>query len=213
MKIPKPLDVPWTMKTLASAETSVSRLPDGRVQYAITHDLLRGVTPRMIVWYLNHLTDDYVVNGQTVQRYRMWHPRDPIRLTYLRPADDGRNFGAGAVVRIQEAFNANQKYKMNIKAYVAFLDETGFAHHEKMWGLRVARLDYRFEETAAGTRYENALRVGLSGSGFFARGFNRTLVPRVFPEHKGRAWLVHNIEEVGNFEFFLPEMFAADGPK
>jgi hypothetical protein len=199
------------MKTLESAETSVTLLPDGRAKYAIKHELLRGVKPGMIVWYLNHMTDDYVINGQTVQRYRIWHPRDHIRMMYVRPAKDGQNFGAGALVHIQEAFNANPKHKIDIKAHVEFLDETGFAHFEKMCGVRVARVDYTFTDTGEGTLYENALTVGLAGDGVFSRWFNRTLVPRVFPEEKGRAWLVHNIEEVGNFEFFLPDMFADEG--
>ena len=106
--------------------------------------------------------------------------------------------------------NANPKYKIDIKAHVEFLDETGFAHFETMYGVRVARVDYTFTETGEGTLYENALTVGLAGDGFFSRWFNRTVVPRVFPDEKGRAWLVHNIEEVGDFEFFLPDMFAAE---
>ncbi len=86
VRIPEPLDVPWTMKSVDTAESAVSRLPDGRTRYAIKHDLLRGVEPRMIIWYLNHMTELIEVAGKTVQRYRMCHPRDHILLTYLKPA-------------------------------------------------------------------------------------------------------------------------------
>ena len=37
---------------------------------------------------------------------------------------------------------------------------------------------------------------------------NRLVRPRLFPDDKARAWLRHNVEEVGNFEFFLPELYA-----
>jgi hypothetical protein len=33
----------------------------------------------------------------------------------------------------------------------------------------------------------------------------------VFDEARGRAWIKHNIEEVGNFEAFLPELCAIEG--
>ncbi len=207
-RIPAPLKVPWTMKSVDTAETTVSRLPDGRTQYAIKHDLLRGVTPRMIVWYLNHMTDLITVAGETVQRYRMWHPRDHISLTYLKPALDGRNFGKGAQVRIQEAFNAEPRYRINIKANVEFLDETGFAHVETVAGLTIARVDYTFTETDEGTLYEDVLTAGCPGRGPLARFINYVIQPRVFPERRGLAWIRHNVEEVGNFEFFLPEMYG-----
>jgi hypothetical protein len=209
-KIPKPLDVTWELKPVDSAKSWVNELPDGRTQYFIEHELLRGVTPAMIVWYLNNLTDLISVGDETVQRYRMWHPRDHIMLTYMKPGTDGRNFGPGAVVRIQEAFQANPKYGMDIRANVEFLDETGFAHYEKMVGMQVARLDYKFTQTPEGTLYENVLTVGREGRGPLARLINRVIAPRVFPREKGLAWIQHNIEEVGAFPSFLPEMYDRD---
>ena len=41
-----------------------------------------------------------------------------------------------------------------------------------------------------------------------ARWFNERILPRVFPEARGRAWLLHNVEEVGNLEHFLPTLIA-----
>lgn len=40
--------------------------------------------------------------------------------------------------------------------------------------------------------------------------FNRFIRPRLFADEMGRAWLRHNVEEVGNFESFLPDLFPAD---
>ena len=33
------------------------------------------------------------------------------------------------------------------------------------------------------------------------------VAPRVFPKEKGQAWVKHNIEEVGAFETFLPQLY------
>src|SRR5689334_16762534 len=99
-----PISVPWTMKTLASAATQIERLPDARVKLSITHAILKGVTPKMLVWWFNNMDGTYVLGGHEHPRYRVWHPRDHVALTYLKPAFDGAKFGRGAKIRIQEFF-------------------------------------------------------------------------------------------------------------
>jgi hypothetical protein len=209
--IPIPLDVPWRLKSADSAKSWVNELPDGRVQYCIEHQLIKGVSPAMIMWYLNHMTDMVEVGGQSVQQYRLWHPRDHIALTYLEPATDGRSFGPGAKVRIQEAFQANPRFRIDIKATVEFLDETGFAHHETFAGMRAAHMRYSFTETEEGTLYENSLTAGVEGNSLIAKFVNAFVLPRVFSREKGQAWIRHNIEEVGAFESFLPQLYADRG--
>ncbi len=200
-----PIAVPWSMKTLASAQTTVEPLPDGRMRYAIVHDVLRGVTPAMLVWWLNHMDGTVAIGDQRVPRYRAWHPIDHVALTYVRPGRDGRRFSAGARVRIQELFGARPEFAIDVVSTIDFLDETGFSHGERVLGLTVGHLAYRFTPLAGGTRYEDSLTVGIAG----ARRLNGVLVKRLFPEAKGRAWLRHNIEEVGNLEHFLPALYAA----
>ena len=41
--------VAFTMKDVSTANTIVSSLPDGRIQIRIEHDLIRGVTPEMLM--------------------------------------------------------------------------------------------------------------------------------------------------------------------
>jgi len=190
----------------------VTELPDGRLEFRIKHELLRGVTSEMIIWFLNNMTDLVEYEGEKVQRYLFWHPRDHISLNYLKPAEDGRNFAHGAQLQIREAFQGNALETISIRAVVEFLDATGFAHHERMFGLKVARMEYTFTPRPNGLRYENKLVVGLEGGTFFSRMFNRNLLPRMFPKSKGIAWIRHNVEEVGCFESFLPQMYAQDGP-
>ena len=207
MQLPKPLTILWRPKPVSSAKYRVEDLDDGRTRYCIDHEVLNGVTPAMIVWFLNHMTDRINVEGELVQQYRLWHPVDHIRMTYLKKGTDGRNFGPGAQLRIQEAFQGNPAYMINVLATVEFLDETGFAHYESFAGLRAAEMRYIFEPTEQGTLYKNSLTVGVAGDSLVARFIHRFVAPRVFPKEKGIAWVKHNIEEVGAFETFLPKLY------
>ena len=78
--------------------------------------------------------------------------------------------------------------------------------------MEVVHLDYRFSAIDDGTRYENSLTVGSQGPALARFLVNRFVRPRLFPEAMGQAWLRHNVEEVGNFEFFLPELYEQNAP-
>ena len=199
--------VPWAMKTPASAEIQEEQLPDGRLRFSIRHDLIAGVTPAMLVWWFNNMDGDIVIAGRPWPRYRIWHPRDHIALFYLRPADDGRTAGPGAVFRIVEHFDRRSDYRIDIKAHVKRLDEGGFMHIDTISGLEVSRMEYKFTATPQGTLYENSLTVGTTLP-LIGKTINRHILPSRFPVEQGRAWIKHNVEEVGNFQFFLPDLYA-----
>ena len=204
-----PIEVPWTMKPVESGETRFEKLSDGRMKFSIRHDIIRGVTPAMLVWWLNNMDGAIRIGDQDIPRYRAWHPRDHYALTYVRPGKDGRRFSAGAKVRIQEFFGANPKYKIDVVEEIDFLDETGFRHKKLVIGREVAVIEYKFTAVSDGTLYENAMIVGGDGNTLFGKFVNVAVRPRVFPEQMGRAWLKHNIEEVGNLQFFLPALYAS----
>jgi hypothetical protein len=209
-KPPLPIAVPWTMKSLSTAETKVERLADGRLRFSIRHEILAGVAPAMLVWWFNNMNGTLRIGEVDVPRYRVWHPRDHVALTYLRPGLDGRNFSTGARIHIQEFFGADPRYRVDVVDDVGFLDETGFNHSLSVAGRRVASMDYTFTPVAGGTRYENSLTVGVDRPALLRLLVNQAIRPWVFPEHMGRAWLKHNVEEVGNFQFFLPALYAAE---
>lgn len=204
------------MKSLSSAETKVERLDDGRLRFSIRHEVLAGVVPAMLVWWFNNMDGTFRIGDVDVPRYRVWHPRDHVALTYLRPGLDGRKFSTGARIHIQEFFGADPRYRIDVVDDVGFLDETGFNHSLSVAGRRVASMDYTFTPVAGGTRYENSLTVGIDRPALLRPLMNQAIRPWLFPEHMGRAWLRHNVEEVGNFQFFLPALYAemrASGPR
>jgi hypothetical protein len=69
-------------------------------------------------------------------------------------------------------------------------------------------MDYEFAPTESGTLYRNSLTVGASG--ILGRLLNPLIRRFMFDEARGHAWIKHNIEEVGNFEAFLPQFYAAE---
>lgn len=163
----------------------------------------------MLVWWFNNIEGDMDLDGRRIARYRVWHPRGHVLLEYVRKARDGRNFGPGARVHIVEFLDARPEYKVDILSTVEFLDETGLAHSDRIVDVEVARLDYRFTPVHDGTLYENSLTVGAPNPVLIRFLVNRFVRPRLFSEEMGQAWLTHNVEEVGNFEYFLPELYEA----
>ncbi|HEU5100935.1 MAG TPA: hypothetical protein VFU22_18035 [Roseiflexaceae bacterium] len=215
-----PLALKWAPKPLSSAQTRMARLPNGQLELTIKHDLIRGVTREMLAWWFCRIDSTMEYLGQTVSRYRVWHPRDHIFYKDVTTAADGTG-SAGTRRQIVEAFGRNPHYLINIIDRVVKLDETGILLSTEQAGLtlgpfqspliplgvEVATLQHDFIAASGGTRYQSRMLVGRDT--LFGRLFlNRRLLPwLVMSDDMGRAWLQHNIEEVGNFEHFLPALY------
>jgi hypothetical protein len=87
------------------------------------------------------------------------------------------------------------------------MDETELRLVARRLWIEVGDLQHTFERTAEGTLYRSELLVGSSLPGI-GRLVNALARWRLFPPEVGRAWLKHNVEEVGNFQFFLPQLYA-----
>jgi hypothetical protein len=196
----------WTMKPLDSAETAMKTLDDGRLELTIRHDVVKGVTPAMLGWWFRNIEGSMEHMGQTYPRYLIWHPIDHIHYAVARRAPDG-TAGPGARFRIVEALGANPDFLVNSVADIPRNDDGGVTLSVRRFGLEVMRLEHTFAPVAGGTRYESRMRVGTEA--LLARFLvNRLVLPRLFSEAIGRAWLKHNVEEVGNLEHFLPALYA-----
>jgi len=204
---PQPLDIRWTCKPVESARCGLEILSDGRIHCWIEHEVVRGVTPKMLVWWFQHLEGDIVVGGKRFSRYRVWHPRDHIAIEYSRRNPDG-SISVGCVIHLTEMLGANPDYLVDVHSEITKLDEEGFAHRPRFHGLQLAQMDYQFTETPTGTLYRNSLTVGVVG--ILGRLINPLVRRFAFDEARGRAWIRHNVEEVGNFESFLPQLYASE---
>jgi hypothetical protein len=195
------------MKDVSSAKTSSERLADGRMIHRIEHELIRGVTPEMLVWWFRTFpTARLSWNDDLVSMYRVWHPRDHVRCTVVRkPFDraDGPGVSTGAIVIIIERLGPTVT---RTRARVAQMDETGLRLVVRKLWIRVGGLHHTFERTTEGTLYRSELVVGSTLPGI-GKLVNALVRRRFFPPAVGEAWLKHNVEEVGNFQFFLPQLY------
>jgi DAPG hydrolase PhiG domain len=208
--MPKPGTAPaldFQPKPVSSARSGMHTLPDGRLRCWIEHQRLQGITPKMLLWWFQHLEGEMDFQGQRLPRYRVWHPRDHVKLRYRRRCADG-SIGVGAQIALTELLGANPRYRVNITTDIVRLDEGGFGHRPRLHGLRAAAMDYSFEAVPGGTLYKNSLVIGFSGR--WARPLNGLLQRWFFDDAHGRAWIRHNIEEVGQFEQFLPGLYVAE---
>ena len=62
--LPPPLSVPWDLKPFSSATSRSETLADGRKRYSVKHDVIKGVTSAMLVWWFGHLEGDVEVDGR-----------------------------------------------------------------------------------------------------------------------------------------------------
>ena len=45
----------------------------------IRHDVLKGLSPKMLAWWFANIGGDMDVDGQRLNRYLVWHPIDHIK--------------------------------------------------------------------------------------------------------------------------------------
>ncbi len=207
---PQPLDIPWVKKTVPSARSGIDILPDGRMKCWIEHEVIRGVTPAMLVWWFKHLEGDMQYAGKKLNRYRVWHPHDHVAIEYAKKNADG-TVGVGSVIHLTEMLGANPDYLVDVHSEIVKLDEQGFGHRPKLHGFKLAAMDYEFKAVPGGTQYHNSLVIGTEK--FFGRLMNPLIRQFAFDQARGHAWIRHNVEEVGNFEAFLPQLYAAEAQR
>lgn len=205
LPLPPARQLPWPLKPLESAQTSLSYDEVGRMVMRIRHDVLKGLTPEMLVWWFSNIGGDMDVEGQRLNRYLVWHPYDHIRWELARPSQDGRA-SVGAKFRIVEAFGRNPDHYIDVTETVTRLDITGFTIEGYRLGQQVTRLNHDFGAVEGGTLYVSSLTVGTTVP-ILRDAINRLIYRTIFTEAKGRAWLKHNVEEVGLLEHIIPLIY------
>lgn len=196
------------MKPLESARTAFSVLPYGSYELTIDHELIRGVTPTMLLWWFRHIGGTMTYQGETYNRYRVWHPLDHIHWSMTNPGPDGAA-QVGSRFHIVECFGRNPAHYVDSIETVVKLDLAGIRLIRRELGQEVFSLQHWFETVPGGTLYCSRMQVGVENP--LGRYVLNPLIHRfLFTRAMGHAWLTHNIEEVGNFERFLPELYQQE---
>ena len=203
LPIPRPRRIVHPLRDRTTAVTRVQELPGHRRRVTIDHAPLPRVTPDMLLWWFQNIGGTMEYDGEEVDRYLVWHPRDHIRWELARPAPGG---GAreGARFRIVEAFDARPEYYIDTTERVEKLDETGIRLVRRVLGVKVLELSHTWSRCDGHTHYVSVMEIGAVARAFAP--VNRYLTRRRFPAEMAEAWIVHNIEEVGVLAHIVPAL-------
>jgi hypothetical protein len=205
IRLPPPRPVLWPLRPPESARTTTRVLDSGAREVIIEHAPLVGVTPEMLMWWYGHVVGTMRYADRSYPRYLVWHPLDHISYEIVEPASNG-GVGPGARLHITEALGRNPRTLIDIVVTVEELGEAGAVVAKRVVGAPIVRLENLFEPAARATRYVSRLAIG--GDALLSRVLlNRVARARAFPEWKVAPWIRHHIEEVGNLEHFLPDLF------
>lgn len=204
-KLSEPYDFGWTLRDVKNADVTETKLGDGRLEIRIDHAPLEGVTTEMLEWWFQNFDGTAQFRGERMPAYHLWHPFDHVAVAFHRDASS--RVAAGQRLHIQEVFGRDRRFETDATAVIHRWDKRGIGFHKDVLGHRIMELDHVFTDAEGGTLYRTCMRVG-AGNGPLRRFINGYLVPRLFGANKTKAWIRHNVEEVGCFSDFLPELFA-----
>jgi hypothetical protein len=192
----------YPLRPVETATVRFTDAPHHRRRATIDHQPLVGVSPEMLLDWFTHLGGTMSYGGVIIDRYLAWHPIDHISWELARPAPGG-GAAEGASFRMVEAFGGRPEFKVDVVGRVEKLDETGIRLVQRVAGVVIFQLEHTWSAGGDGTHYVSVMDVGARSR--LLAPINRMLCRR-FPDHMLRAWVKHNIEEVGQLEYLLPQL-------
>jgi hypothetical protein len=199
--LPEPRPVLWPFRERKTARVSYS--PGTPYHVRIHHAPLAGVTAEMLAWWYGHVPGTMEYAGEIYPRYLVWHPLDHISYE----ANGGPTVTTGSRLRIREALHRNPDQLIDIRVEVEELTAQRAVITKRALATTMVRLENDFADSNAGATYRTTLTVGSRK--FLGRlALNRLARRRAFPPDRVEAWITHHIEEIGNLENFLPDLYA-----
>jgi hypothetical protein len=198
----------YPLRPVDTATVRFTAAPHHRRRVTIDHRPLAGVTPQMLLDWFTHLGGTMSYGGMIIDRYLAWHPIDHIRWELASPAPGG-GAAEGARFRIVEAFGGRPEFKVDVVDRVEKLDETGIRLVQRLAGVVIFQLEHTWCAGTDGVHYLSVMDIGAR-SGLLAP-INRVMCLR-FSDEMLRAWVKHNVEEVGQLEYLLPKLKSSAEP-
>jgi hypothetical protein len=198
----------FPLRVVDSAVVRYTAAPHLRRRITIDHRPLPGITPEMLLDWFTHLGESMTYGDEVIPRYLAWHPVDHINWQLAKPGPGG-GAAEGAWFRIVEKFGGADRFAVEVVDRVEKLDETGIRLVQRVAGIPVFQLEHTWSVAAEGTHYVSVMDIGARSA--LLTPVNYVLTRR-FPDDMARAWVKHNIEEVGQLEFLLPGLLSTRSP-
>jgi len=200
-----PYDFGWTLRDVDTCDVVETHLGDGRYEIRLDHAPLAGVTTEMLEWWFQVFDGTASYRGRSLPAYHLWHPRDHVKVELGR--DGSGRVASNQSVHIQEVFGRDRRFTVDQRPVIHRWDRRGVGFHADVAGHRLIELDHVFTDTPQGVIYRSCMRAGV-GAGPLRRLINGVVLPKRFGAAQRAAWIRHNVEEVGCFVEFLPELYA-----
>jgi hypothetical protein len=192
----------YPLRPVETATVRFTAAPHHRRRVTIDHRPLVDVTPEMLLDWFTHLGGTMSYGGEVIDRYLAWHPVDHIKWELARSAPGG-GAAEGARFRIVEAFGGRPEFKVDVVDCVEKLDETGIRLVQRLAGIPIFQLEHTWSVGSGSVHYVSVMDIGARSA--LLSPVNNVLCRR-FPDEMLRAWVKHNIEEVGQLEYLLPQL-------
>ena len=153
------------------------------IDLVVDHELF-GVTPEMIDWWWDNI--------DATDRYKLWHPEDHESFEWEVSPKEGH---VGAIQRVVEKVGVSATMRIRWEdpsqspipiEYSHALVASTIDHNDKP----MSWLLHEYKEFEKGTKLRSTFRLPAR-------------IPKPFIE----ALRKHNLEEIGEFENFLPELY------
>ena len=208
-RLPEPRPLLWQLRPLESARSSVVQ-HGGRAVITIRHAPLRGVTPEMLSWWYRHVAGQMPYAGSTYPRYLVWHPLDHIDYVVTANGTSG-GVGTGTRLHITEALQRNLKNLLDIHVSVVEMHDGCAVIAKTVMRTSIIRLANEFTASPAGASYVTTMTLG-DDTVLGHVALNQVAGRKAFPPRRIHPWMRHHVEEIGNLENFLPDLFRARSP-
>lgn len=207
MDLPEPRDFGWTLRKPDTAHMTISHLFDGRAVFTLDHAPLPGVTADMLSWWYRVFTDlQLKIDGHLWPAFFVSHPYDHVSIKSEKKDPKGR-LQVGDYLLVKEVYQRNPKFPVSERAQLSQLDRSGMSLRLYRGKLTVGRVATIFKDGPEGALVQSQLSLGVQ-QGIFKYLVNRFIVPQIYDEPLHYAWAQHNIEEIGAFVHFLPDIYS-----
>lgn len=157
----------------------------------------------MLEWWFTHFPYHAISfpDGLVVSAYRLWHSLNHNEIKVKHHSLSGQlGMAMGARLELRERWGSEPR---RTSLRVMRMDDSGLAMKIVLGPLLLGEVEETFEPNNQGTRCTSSLKTLPS-----RWGFRHALRSRHFSPAIVDTWVKHKVEEIGNFERFLPQLYA-----